>query len=460
VAGPANEHHRPSASATSSTLGFLFADLRGFTDFVDRYGASASAELLTRYRAIVRGVMARHDGSEIKTEGDSFYVVFPSASRALRAAIELRSACAVPDDGPPMPVGIGLHAGEAVPLDGNYVGSAVNIAARICAVAGRNEVVASETVRELTRSVVPAAWQSLGERQLKGIGERVRLFRYQPASEGSSGGTAFPRPASRSRAVIFAAVGVAAIVGAVALASSLDAGLGLSSRSASAPSGSSAISAAPNPSATATPDPTARPLPLSDGLAPHVTTAPGHYVTTAFQPSVEFVLSTGWEATADEPDVLELRRQTQVRGAPDGLVTFSRIRAVFDPPCPKARTSTIGQAPADLIAWVSSRPYLVVSEPVPLNAAGLGGLSVDARARSSTGPGCRNRPEGFPDAYYLFPQGSSPFFIDASERVRIEVFELPSGAPLTVIVEATPDRLPAVQHEVDSLLLTTSVVGR
>ena len=53
------------------TRGFLFADLRGYTDFVERRGAAVGAQLLTRYRALARDEIARFGGAEIKTEGDS-----------------------------------------------------------------------------------------------------------------------------------------------------------------------------------------------------------------------------------------------------------------------------------------------------------------------------------------------------------------------------------------------------
>lgn len=76
------------------THGFLFADLRGYTAFAEARGDSAAAELLDRYRALVRGVISTTDGVEIKTEGDSFYLVFPSASRAVSAGLAIVAAAA------------------------------------------------------------------------------------------------------------------------------------------------------------------------------------------------------------------------------------------------------------------------------------------------------------------------------------------------------------------------------
>ena len=71
------------------TNGFLFADLRDYTRFVEAHGDQAAAELLQAYRALVRDVVARFGGAEIKTEGDSFYVVFPSASSAVQCGLAI-----------------------------------------------------------------------------------------------------------------------------------------------------------------------------------------------------------------------------------------------------------------------------------------------------------------------------------------------------------------------------------
>lgn len=62
---------------------FLFADLRDYTAFVEREGDRAAADLIRDYRALIRSRLAAYDGAELKTEGDSFYIVFPSPSKAI-----------------------------------------------------------------------------------------------------------------------------------------------------------------------------------------------------------------------------------------------------------------------------------------------------------------------------------------------------------------------------------------
>ncbi len=201
-----------SASQGSTiTRGFLFADLRGYTDFVEQRGAAAAAELLTQYRALAREAIGQFGGAEIKTEGDSFYVVFDSVSSAVRCGLAITTAASAADE--PIRVGVGIHAGETIEADGGYVGSPVNIAARICAQAGPGEVLVSETVRALTTTVLPVQFKSRGRRQLKGIAEPIELFAVVEAA-GAWPSKGRRRLSRRARAAL--AGGVVLVVAAAA----------------------------------------------------------------------------------------------------------------------------------------------------------------------------------------------------------------------------------------------------
>src|SRR5437763_8696983 len=176
---PAESTPEQPGAPDSVTRGFLFSDLRAYTDYVETHGAARAASLLDRYRALVRDAIKRFGGAEIKTEGDSFYVVFNSVSSAVRCGLvitgnALLDAAEHPDE--LIKVGIGIHAGETVETAEGYVGSPVNIAARICSQAGPNEVLVSETVRSLTRTVLPVRFEARGRRQLKGVAEPVALY--------------------------------------------------------------------------------------------------------------------------------------------------------------------------------------------------------------------------------------------------------------------------------------------
>ena len=173
---------------SSVARGFLFADLRNYSAWVESHGDHAAATLLSAYRDVVRRAVAEFDGAEIKTEGDSFYVVFGSPSAAVNCGLrvielagESRAAA-----GGPIPVGVGVHAGETVVTDEGYVGSVVNVAARVCAQAGAGELLVTDAVRSLTRTYLEVTFLPRGRRRLKGISEPIGLYRVTPAGERAS----------------------------------------------------------------------------------------------------------------------------------------------------------------------------------------------------------------------------------------------------------------------------------
>jgi class 3 adenylate cyclase len=171
-------------STRPGVQGFLFADLRGYTRFVEVHGDTAAAELLTEYRDLVRGIVGRHDGAEIRTEGDGVYVVFESVTEALDAGLQLVAAGAVATTANPIRpirVAVGIHAGETTGWEEGPVGSAVNIAARVCAKAEAGEVLVTETVRSLVRTARPYRAIALGSQRLKGVSEAIPLYRMEAA---------------------------------------------------------------------------------------------------------------------------------------------------------------------------------------------------------------------------------------------------------------------------------------
>jgi class 3 adenylate cyclase len=226
------------------TRAFLFADLRGYSAFTERHGDAAAADLIGRYRRLVREQIAAFDGAEIRTEGDSFYVVFDSVGDAVHAGLAIRDAVGQADDGrgAPIRVGIGIHAGEARDGEQGIVSSAVNIAARVCAIAEPGEVLVSETVRGLTRTALLVGYTPHGRRRLKGIAEPIALFRAE--SSAASGTVPVPRP-RRAPWPIAVGGGLAAAAVVVALVASRGGAEGEPS-----PSGSTVTSPAASAAAT------------------------------------------------------------------------------------------------------------------------------------------------------------------------------------------------------------------
>jgi class 3 adenylate cyclase len=206
-----------TADAPTRAHGFLFADLRGYTGYVETRGDHAGALLLGRYRALVREAVAAARGAEIKTEGDSFYVVFDSASAAVRCGLAIVEAATRTADGPAdaIQVGVGVHAGETVETTEGYVGSAVNLAARLCAEAKAGDLVVSDTVRGLTRTSLEVEFQPLGARRLKGVPEPMTLYRVVPRD---ATGIPTTHPVGRRPSRLLAAgLGAVALVALVAV---------------------------------------------------------------------------------------------------------------------------------------------------------------------------------------------------------------------------------------------------
>jgi class 3 adenylate cyclase/tetratricopeptide (TPR) repeat protein len=191
---PSRASHQRAPTATRA---FLFSDLRGYTDFVEAHGDAAAAELLRNYRTLVRGEVARHRGAEVKTEGDSFYVVFESPSAALDCAVAiLRKARAKSgtDTKHVLRIGIGLHAGETIAYDRQFVGSTVNVASRLASTAEAGELLISDTLRGLVRTGRNYPMSVRGPLTLKGVSEPIHAWSVS-VDEGAVAPRVTPPPA-------------------------------------------------------------------------------------------------------------------------------------------------------------------------------------------------------------------------------------------------------------------------
>lgn len=325
-----------SVVSNSGTHGFLFADLRGFTSYVDRRGAIAATELLDRFRTVVRRAVAAHQGAEIRTEGDSFYIVFPSASMAVACALAIVRDATDVAGGDPIPVGVGVHAGEALDTAEGPVGTAVNVAARLCALAAPGQVLVSETVRSLTRSIGHAAFARAGRRRIKGLDEPITVYRALPADAVLS-------PPRRVRPGM-----VAALVAATLVLAGL-AGLGLPW---------ALRLSADSPSESATP--------------PTVTDA---WETAARNFSVPFAIDLGpeWQVHGDRADLSTFYHPDSPRGWIDVIL----VQAVLEPPCQESTPEFVGPRPEDLIAWLTERSWIDHDAPRPYNVGPYAGRAVE-----------------------------------------------------------------------------------
>ncbi len=166
----------PKRARAAATRAFLFSDLRDYTTYVETRGDREAAKLLRDYRTLIRREVARFEGAEVKTEGDSFYVVFDSASGALDCAVAITRRVAAHNEKEPerpLKVGMGIHAGETIAFDKQFVGSTVNVASRLASKAQGGEIIVSDTLRGLVRTGRSYPMTDLGPLELKGVSEPI-----------------------------------------------------------------------------------------------------------------------------------------------------------------------------------------------------------------------------------------------------------------------------------------------
>lgn len=411
----------PSLSPPTLTRGFLFSDLRGYTAFVEARGAAAGADLLARYRMLVRDAVLEYRGAEIKTEGDSFYVVFSSVSAAVACALEIVQKAAEVSSGAsdaPIKVGIGVNAGETVETPEGYVGSAVNLAARLCSAAAAGEVLVSQTVRDLTANTSQVRFEAVGRRRLKGIVEPVPVHR-AVALDARFAASPSRRPV---RTLVLASTAAIVVAGSLIAYAAFGGVARLSKSSAHTPSPGPLASSGtgivvtdiviPQVSDTE-PEPT--PVPL--GL--------GRYRLTAFHPHVTFdVLDPGWTALEDSPDNFDLAYSDR------GYFIGALIQVVSAGPCINSPTRLLDQTPQALIEWLQATRYVKVSNPTPITAGGYAGLSV-AISVASAPTDCPSGPPGVS----LFEVGDHVFSLRPTEQAEVMTLDV-GDRPVTLLIGA------------------------
>ena len=163
---------RPPPELDSILSTVLFTDIVGSVEKQAEFGDHAWKELVLQYRSIVRTTLERWRGKENDTAGDGLYAAFDGPARAIRCAIA--TVAAVRDLG--IQVRAGLHTGEVEQIGDKVGGIAVNIGARVAALASASEVVASQTVKDLVAGS-GIVFEDAGEHELKGIPERWHLYR-------------------------------------------------------------------------------------------------------------------------------------------------------------------------------------------------------------------------------------------------------------------------------------------
>lgn len=151
---------------------FLFTDIVDSTRRAVALGDRRWKETLDSHDAAVRTELERFGGREVKTTGDGFLATFEGPARAIRCALAIRDRAQRLG----LDIRAGLHTGECELRDGGDVGGiAVHVGARILGEAGVSEVLASQTVKDLTIGS-GIGFEDRGARPLRGVPGEWRIY--------------------------------------------------------------------------------------------------------------------------------------------------------------------------------------------------------------------------------------------------------------------------------------------
>jgi len=158
----------------------MFTDMVGYSALAQRNDKLA-LELLEEHRALLREILPRFNGSEIKTIGDAFLIEFYSALEAAQCAIEIQRTLAKRNHDVTaerrIELKIGIHIGDVVHRGGDVYGDGVNIASRIEPLAGAGGICVSMDVERQIRNALEAHFEKLAPTELKNISVPMDLFR-------------------------------------------------------------------------------------------------------------------------------------------------------------------------------------------------------------------------------------------------------------------------------------------
>jgi len=176
--GAKSPQDAPGTVPFGGTVTIFFSDIRGFTDYTEQFGDEAAYRILREHNTIVRKQIEAFGGAVVKTQGDSFMVAFTTARGAILCAIAIQRAVGEANrnhSGPRIAIGIGINTGEPIQEGGDYFGSMVNLAARICATADPGQILVAETTRHVAGRIESVEYVDRGLHELKGFPEARRL---------------------------------------------------------------------------------------------------------------------------------------------------------------------------------------------------------------------------------------------------------------------------------------------
>ena len=167
---------------TRRLAAIMFTDMVGYTA-LEQKNESLSLALVNEQRKLIRPILNRHDGREVKTMGDAFLVEFPSALNAVRCAYDIQRTAreyniSLPEERR-VHLRVGVHLGDVLDSQGDISGDAVNVASRINYLADDGGVCLTRQVYDHVQNKFELPLKSLGPQSLKNVNAPVEVYRME-----------------------------------------------------------------------------------------------------------------------------------------------------------------------------------------------------------------------------------------------------------------------------------------
>ena len=163
---------------TSTSMAVLFADVSGSTKLYEALGDALALETIGRCVTVMSTVCVGHGGRVVKTIGDEVMAVFPTADTAAQAAAEMQARIHEhpPVGGSRLGIRVGFHVGQAIEAEGDVFGDSVNVAARMAALAKREQVILSSHAADALAPWLRARLREVDTLSVKGKTVDIGIF--------------------------------------------------------------------------------------------------------------------------------------------------------------------------------------------------------------------------------------------------------------------------------------------